>query len=388
MDPVRNPYNPGAGRPPPALVGRNDEVKAFDVAVQRFTLGRSDRSWMLTGLRGVGKTVLLGEFDRIAEGRGWVHQQIEVDERSRFHSDMEKMVRRALLGLSAGRRLADQARRALGVLKSFRVTWQIQGGDLTAGLDPVPGWADSGVLNEDLTDLFIEVGELARARQTGVLFTIDEIQQLHKDHLVALIVGLHRISQKQLPFMVAGAGLPSLLALVGEARSYAERLFAFRVVNSLAAPEAEAALVEPAEAEGARWHPEALEKVVAATEGYPYFLQEFGRQSWDAAPGPEITPADVEAAVPFAVEELDAGFFRVRMDRTTDAERAYLKAMASLGSGPYGSGEAAAAMGKAASQAAPIRASLIKRGLCYSPRRGEIAFTVPMLDRFIRRGMV
>lgn len=388
MDPVRNPYNPGAGRPPPALVGRNDEIEAFDVAVQRFTLGRSDRSWMLTGLRGVGKTVLLGEFDRIAEGRGWVHQQIEVDERSRFPSDMEKMVRRAMLGLSAGRRMADQVRRALGVLKSFRVTWQIQGGDLTAGLDPVPGWADSGVLNEDLTDLFIEVGELARTRQTGVLFTVDEIQQLQKDHLAALIVGLHRVSQKQLPFMVAGAGLPSLLALVGEARSYAERLFAFRVINSLAVPEAEAALVEPAEAEGARWHPEALERVFAATAGYPYFLQEFGRQSWDAAPGPEITPADVEAAVPAAVEELDAGFFRVRMDRTTDAERAYLTAMASLGSGPYDSGEVASAMGKTTHQANPHRHSLIKRGLCYSPRYGEVAFTVPMLDRFIRRGMV
>jgi len=388
MDPVRNPYNPGAGRPPPALAGRNEEVEAFDIAVQRFALGRSDRSWMLTGLRGVGKTVLLGEFARIAEGRGWVHQQIEVDERYRFPSDMERMVRRALLRLSAGRRLADQARRALGVLKSFRLTWQIQGGDLTAGLDPVPGWADSGVLNEDLTDLFIEVGELARARKTGVLFTIDEIQQLRKEHLAALIVGLHRISQKQLPFMVAGAGLPSLPGLAGEARSYAERLFVFRVVNSLAAPEAEAALVEPAEAEGARWHPEALEKVVAVTEGYPYFLQEFGKQSWDAAPGPEITPADVEVAVPAAFEELNAGFFRVRMDQTTDAERAYLKAMASLGSGPCGSGEAAAAMGKTTGQAAPIRDSLIKKGLCYSPRYGVIAFTVPMLDRFIRRSMV
>ena len=188
--------------------------------------------------------------------------------------------------------------------------------------------------------------------------------------------------------MVAGAGLPSLPALAGEARSYAERLFVFRLVNSLAAPEAEAALVEPAEAGGARWHPEALEKVVAVTEGYPYFLQEFGKQSWDAAPGPEITPADVDVAVPAAEEELDSGFFRVRMDRTTDAERAYLKAMASLGSGPCGSGAVAAAMGKAASQAAPIRGSLIKRGLCYSPRRGEIAFTVPMLDRFIRRSMV
>ena len=250
MDPVHNPYNPGAGRPPPALVGRDEEVGAFDVAVQRFTLGRSDRSWMLTGLRGVGKTVLLGEFARIAEGRGWVHQQIEVDERCRFQSGMEMMVRRAILGLSAGRRLADRARRALGVLKSFRLTWQIQGGDVTAGLDPVPGWADSGVLNEDLTDLFIEVGELARTRKTGVLFTIDEIQQLRKDHLAALIAGLHRISQKQLPFMVAGAGLPSLPGLAGEARSYAERLFVFRVVDSLAAPEAEAALVEPAESRG------------------------------------------------------------------------------------------------------------------------------------------
>lgn len=387
MDPVRNPYSPGAGSPPPALVGRDGELEAFDIAVQRLTIGRSAKSFMLTGLRGVGKTVLLGEFGSIAESHGWIHRQIEATEGLRFVETMAMLVRKALLRLSAGERFADRTRRALAVLKAFQLRWELPDGtDIVTGIDPEHGRADSGVLDDDLAGLFIEVGEVAQERGIGVLFTIDEIQYLSKEHFAALIVGLHRVSQEQLPFMVAGAGLPSLPALAGEAKSYAERLFTFAVVDSLPAPEARAALSTPAEDEGVRWAPSALDRVVDVTEGYPYFLQEFGKQAWDVALGPDtIVDEDVKAAIPIAVDELDTGFFEVRAGRTTDAERTYLRAMASLGDGPYRSGDVAAAMGKRTTQVGPVRHGLIKRGLCYSPRHGVIDFTVPMFDEFLRR---
>lgn len=387
MDPARNPYNPGAGAPPPALVGREDAMYAFDIAVRRFALGRSARSMLLTGLRGVGKTVLLREFGRISERAGWVYQKIEATEDLAFPETLALLVRKSILRLSAGQRAVERARQAWGVLRSFQIRWKLPvNGDIVAEFDPLPGYADSGSLDHDLSDLFVEVGELAKGRECGVLFTIDEMQYLSKRDLTALIVGLHGISQEQLPFVVAGAGLPSLLALVGDARSYAERLFEFREINSLAPDEAKAALVEPAESEGVSWRSDALEQVVTRTKGYPYFLQEFGKQVWNIAEGfDEISSADVEAATPVATDELDKGFFRVRIDRTTDTERSYLSAMASLGAGPYASGDVAAAMGRTTTQVGPQRDALIKRGLCYSPRYGVIDFTVPMFDQFIRR---
>lgn len=384
---MRNPYSPGAGSPPPALVGRDLELEQFDIAVQRLALGRSAKSMMLIGLRGVGKTVLLMEYGRIAAGHRWVHLQIEATDDIRLASAMAMLVRKALLRLSAGQRMAARSRRAFGVLRSFQLRWHLSdGADLAIEFDPVPGQADSGVLDDDLSELFVEVGLLARDHGVGVLFTIDEIQYLSRADLSALIVGLHRVSQEQLPFMVAGAGLPSLPALAGQAKSYAERLFKFRSIDSLDHPEAEAALVAAADAEGVSWSHDALKRVVSITEGYPYFLQEFGQESWNVAVGPdEIVRSDVEAAVPIAVDELDTGFFQARIGRTTDAERAYLVAMASFGIGPYNSGEVAAAMGKRTTQVGPHRDALIKRGLCYSPRHGVIAFTVPMFDQFIRR---
>ena len=389
MDPVRNPYSPGAGSPPPALVGRDNELRSFDIAVQRLGLGRSAKSLMLTGLRGVGKTVLLREFAQIARKHNWIHQQIEATEDINFPEATAMLVRRTLLQLSAGQRLAGRAKKAFAVLKSFQLRWNLPSGtDLTVGLDPVAGLADSGILDDDLADLFIEVGEVAQERGVGASFAIDEIQYLNRKDLAALIVGLHRASQEQLPVLVAGAGLPSIPGLAGEAKSYAERLFAFTVIDSLEPPEAKTALTNPASDEGTLWDPEALETVISATEGYPYFLQEFGKQAWDAATGPDrITAADVTAAIPIAVDELDTGFFRVRIDRTTDAERSYLSAMASLGTGPYQSGVVAATMQKTTTQVGPHRDALIKRGLCYSPRHGVIDFTVPMFDQFVRRSL-
>jgi len=388
VDRVRNPFTPGAGSRPPLLVGRDAQLDTMSVAVQRMDLGRFERSILLAGLRGVGKTVLLNEFGRIAEGHGWVHEHIEATEDTRVAGAVATLARRVLLELSVKERVKDRARAGLGALRTF-VKVHVptgDGGALTIDLEPRPGLADSGDLDGDLGSVFREVGETAAAGRTGVLFTIDELQYLSKSELGALIVGLHRVSQLGLPLLVAGAGLPSLPGLAGEARSYAERLFSYVDVGSLGDDDARRALVEPVEEEGSEWDPGAVDRVIAQTEGYPYFLQEFGKQAWNVADGPAITTADVTASATLALDELDHGFFRSRIDKTNDSERDYLRAMAGLdGAGPHLSGDVAAALGKTTTQVGPVRDSLIKRGLLYAPRHGVIAFTVPMFDQFIRR---
>ena len=388
MDPVRNPYSPGAGSPPPALVGRDRELEKFDIAVQRLTQGRSAKSQLLTGLRGTGKTVLLREFGRIAGRHDWVHEKIEATADLAFAEGIFILVRKTLLRLRVRDRIRDRVRKAFGALSAFRVTYRVPdiGIDVDLGVEPAVGRADTGLLDEDLADLFIEVGEAAQAGGIGVLLTIDELQYVSQENLAALIVGLHQVSQEQLPFIVAGAGLPSLPGLVGEAKSYAERLFDFLEINSLTPADARLALSHPAEAEGIAWSAAALDSVVDLARGYPYFLQEFGKHAWDVAAGPDvIEQGDVDAAAPVAIHELDTGFYRVRLARTTDAERAYLRAMAALGPGPCGSGEVARAMARATTQVGSLRDSLIKRGLIYSPRWGRLAFTVPMFDEYVSR---
>jgi hypothetical protein len=387
---IRNPFTPGAGSRPPLLVGRDSELDAMEVAVGRLALGRFERSLLLKGLRGVGKTVLLNEFGRIGEREGWIHAHVEATEDIRVATAMARLSRRVLLELSVMERAKDRARRALGALRSF-VKIHVPAGEagtLVIDFEPQPGRADSGDLDGDLSGLFSELGETARDANTGVLLTIDEIQYLGRAELSALIVGLHRVSQLGLPVLVAGAGLPSLPGLAGEARSYAERLFRYVDIASLSPSDARTALMQPAQTEGAEWEPAALDRVIGDTEGYPYFLQEFGKQAWNVASGPTIALADVDAAVVPALDDLDRGFFRVRIDKTTDAERDYLRAMAALGGpGPYKSGAVSRKLGKTTTQTGPVRDSLIKRGLCYAPRHGELAFTVPMFDGFVRRAL-
>ena len=391
MDRVRNPFNPGAGSKPPLLVGRDEQLEAMTVAVKRLALGRFERSMLLKGLRGVGKTVLLNEFASIAEREGWIAAHLEATEDVHVAAAVATLSRRALLELSMTERAKDRARRALGVLRSF-VKIHVPAGDagtLTIDFAEQPGPADSGQLDGDLSGLFVELGETARDAGTGLLLTIDEIQYLGRSELAALILGLHRVSQLALPVLVAGAGLPSLPGLAGEARSYAERLFAYVDIGSLSESDARRALVGPVEDEGASWTDDAVERVLEETEGYPYFLQEYGKQSWNVSDGPVIKPPDVAAAATLAQDDLDRGFFRARIDRTTDAEREYLRAMASLGGpGPYKSGDVSRAMGKKTSQTGPVRDSVIKRGLVFAPRHGEVAFTVPMFDSFVRRAML
>lgn len=389
MDPSRNPYSPGAGARPPALVGRDSELNDFEIATKRLGAGLYDRSMLLSGLRGVGKTVLLNEFCSIAQRHKWVFQQIEANKELDLSRIIADRIRIVLLQLSAGHRLAERARRALGVLKSFKVRWNLpEGGDIEFGIEPIAGRADTGILQEDIADLFTEVGEYAGERKVGVLITIDEAQYLGRDQLGTLVMGLHKVSQRQLPFMVVPAGLPSLPALAGEARSYAERLFTFVKINSLQPEEAAAALAVPAEARGVRWHADALGRIVDETAGYPYFLQEFGKQAWNFATGPsQISLEDIRHTIPMAFNALDTGFFSIRFDRTTETERDYLAAMAHLGAGPHPSGAVASAMGRTTSQVSPHRNSLIAKGLCHAPRYGQIAFTVPMFDQFVRRRM-
>ncbi len=388
MDPVRNPYNPGAGNPPTELAGRDRELDHFDVAVQRLGLGRHAKSWLLTGLRGVGKTVLLREFGRIAEGHGWIHDQVEATDDTSLREVVASVGRRTLLRLSTRERLKDRARKALGLLSAFKVRYQIPDTTttVTGEIDVLAGWADTGILSDDLAEVFIEVGRIARQDGTGVLVTIDEMQYLSRDDLADLIIGLHRVSQEQLPFMIAGAGLPSLPGLAGEAKSYAERLFDFAEVGSLPADDARVALSLPAQAEGVSWTPEALNRVFDLTQGYPYFLQEFGKQAWNTAEDSEVIDIDdVERAGPVVADELDTGFFRARLDRANNSERRYLRAMAGFGPVPCVSSDVAEAMGKTTTQVGPIRDALIKRGLIYSPRWGEVAFTVPMFDEYVAR---
>jgi hypothetical protein len=357
----------------------------MDTALQRLRLGRDGRSQMLTGLRGVGKTVLLNEFEQLADARGFFHDHIEVTEEGSLAPRLVTAFRRILLLMDAKRRIGDRSRRALGVLKAFSLRLP-DGPELHVEVDAVYGPADSGDLASDLAGLFVELGEVARDHDTGVLLTVDELHYVDFTTLAALVVGLHRAAQLRLPITIAGAGLPSLATLTGQAKSYAERMFTFPEIGSLSDDEALEALETPALDEGVGWEPGALDQVLDITRGYPYFLQEFGKAAWDVADGPDrITADEARRSLPIGIAELDDGFFRVRAGRTSDLERAYLRAMAELGSGPVRSAEVAAILGRPMSGLATTRDSLVKRALCYSPRRGEIEFTVPMFDEFMKR---
>ncbi len=382
---MRNPYSPGAGTRPPALVGRDPEIEDMDVALRRLRSGRDGRSQMLTGLRGVGKTVLLNEYENLAGGRGFHHEHIEVSEEGSLAPRLASAFRKILLAMDAKRRIGERARHALGVVKAFSLRLP-DGPELAIDVDAVAGPADSGVLADDLAGLFVEVGRVAGDHDTGVLLTIDELHYVARPTLAALVVGLHRAAQLRLPITVAGAGLPSLAALTGDAKTYSERMFTYPRIGSLFPDHAAEALSAPARDEGVAWDDDAIERILGVTRGFPYFLQEFAKQAWDVADGPDrITADDVERSLPVSIAELDDGFFRVRAERTNDTERLYLRAMAELGQGPVRSSEVASVLGTTTSALSPTRDALIKRALCYAPRWGEIDFTVPMFDEFMRR---
>lgn len=387
MDSTINPFAPGAGTRPPELAGRDQIIADATVALRRIRAGRAAKSQLLLGLRGVGKTVLLNRIAELAEDEGYLTVVIEAPEGQRLTDLLVPPLRTVLFRLSRVERARDLANRGIGTLRRFAGTFKVKYGEWEVGVEGDPGTADSGRLESDLPDLLRTIGETARAAERGVALFIDEVQYLAAEDLGALIVAMHRIGQRGLPVVFFGAGLPQLAALAGEAKSYAERLFAYPAVGALDAEAARTAVREPVRGEGAEIEDEALDRVVARTEGYPYFLQEWGSHAWNAAPESPITAADVDRASEQAVRDLDRGFFRVRLDRLTPREKDYVRAMAELGAGPHRSGDIAAALGTSVNAVAPLRNGLIRKGMIYSPAHGDTAFTVPMFDAFLRRAM-
>jgi hypothetical protein len=384
--PHDNPYTPNAGARPPALVGRDRELESFEVLLDRLRRGHTEQSMLITGLRGVGKTVLLTSFEECARERAWTTVEAEITKSTEFGARMGQLARRALLQLAPRERWRERAARAAAVLQSFQLS-VAPDGTLTAGLnvEPAAGLADSGALGDDLTDLLVALGEAAQEQDSGVVFLIDEVHFLATAELEALIAALHKTVQRQLPITLVGAGLPQLPRLAGEAKSYAERLFKFPSIGRLSGPEAEQALVEPAERLEVNYESEAVAAVIDYTEGYPYFLQEYGNALWNSVAAGPITAANVAAARDIVESKLDGSFFRVRAERTTELELRYMRAMAELGSEPQQAKDVATLLGRTSQQMGPTRSRLIEKGLLFTPGHGLAAFTVPQFDRFMRR---
>lgn len=389
MDAVRNPYAPGAGTRPPELAGRDALREQVRVAIQRIRIGRPAKSVIMVGLRGVGKTVLLNQIQRDAESVQIHTVYVEAPESRSLPAILAPQLRLALLRLSRVEAAKDAAITGLRALAGFVGALKIKFGDIEVGLDyeAEPGLADNGDLEGDLAALLIQVGEVAKAAGSALVIFVDELQYVAEGQLAALITALHRVSQLALPVTLVGAGLPQLRGRAGNAKSYAERLFDYPEIGPLEADQARLAFVKPAQDEGVVVDADAADSIVQVTQGYPYFIQEWGSCTWDVAENDHITLADVQAASVRAIAALDESFFRVRFDRMTQSEKIYLRAMASLGVGPHRSGDIAAALGRSSQSLGPIRGSLISKGMIWSPTHGDTAFTVPMFDQYMCRIM-
>ena len=389
MDPRTNPYAPGAGTPPPELSGRDELIERAAIALDRIRAGRSARSFILYGLRGVGKTVLLNRIRLDAEARGFESVKIEAPEERSLPGLVAPAMRATLLKLNRGEAAKAGVQKAMRALAGFTRALKLKYQDVEIALDlePEPGVADSGDLDNDLSDLFLAVGAAAKERDTAVVLFIDELQYVPEAQLASLISALHNASQSQLPITMVAAGLPQLVGQTGRAKSYAERLFEFVPIDRLDDDAARDALIIPAQKEGAQFEAAAVAEILAQTLGYPYFLQEWGKHSWNVSAASPIKQQDAEQATVDALAELDASFFRVRFDRLTPAEKRYMRAMAELGAGPHRSGDIADQLGRKVTTVAPIRNGLISKGMLYSPAHGDTAFTVPLFDGFMKRIM-
>ena len=389
MDPALNPYAPGAGTPPPELTGRGQLLENSRIALTRTRNGLPTKSFILVGLRGVGKTVLLNRVEDQARLAGYHTSLIESHEEKSLPALLLPELRRILLGLDRGEQIEAAVKRGIRVLKSFTKGLKVTLGEVEIGLDidPETGVADSGDLEADLPALFVAIGEAARARKTAVAIILDELQYLSEIEFSALIMALHKIAQKGLPLILVGAGLPQVVGLAGRSKSYAERLLDYPEIGPLSETDAAKALAEPAERAGITFTAEALAAIYAQTRGYPYFLQEWGYQAWNLAVPPTIDAAVIERATQASINRLDEGFFRVRFDRLTPREKDYMRAMALLGPGPHRSGEIADKLTASVRTVAPVRSSLINKGMIYSPAHGDTGFTVPLFDQYLRRMM-
>lgn len=385
MDRVRNPFAPGAGSQPPELAGREEIIAAADTALKRVLVARPAQSQMLLGLRGVGKTVLLNRIEQIAETHGYLTSFIEAPEDRKLVDLLYPKVHQVLRKLSLVEAAKASTHAAMRALRSFAGAFKISVGDFEVSADPEPGVADSGNLEYDVTELFLKVGEAAKFANRGWTLLIDEVQYLSMEELGSLIVAIHRINQKALPVLLFGAGLPAIAGLSGDAKSYAERLFIFPRVDALPNSDAINAIRQPIEGEGEKIDDDILDRIIMKTKGYPYFLQEWGHQVWNASPYSPIAMNCIETAEMEALKRLDEGFFKVRIDRLTPKEKEYVIAMARLGGGPYRSSDVAEALGEKLTTLGPRRAKIIAKGMIYSPAHGDIAFTVPMFDEYLKR---
>ncbi len=385
MDPVRNPFAPGAGSQPPELSGREAILEEAEIALQRTIIGNHDQSQILLGLRGTGKTVLLNRIDQLAVQHGHYTSFIEAPEDRKLPELLYPRLFQTLRQISLIERAKTSAFAAMRALRGFASVFKISMGDYAVSVDAEPGAADSGDLEYDLIELFTRIGTAAQDAGKGWTLLIDEVQYLTESDLAALIVALHRMGQMRLPIIFFGAGLPQIAALTGNAKSYAERLFKFPNIGALNATASIAAIRGPIEDQGETITDAALAAIFQHTQGYPYFLQEWGYQTWNIAETSPIDATTVEMATQRAFQRLDESFFRVRFDRLTPMERNYVFAMARLGAGPYRSADVAAKLGEDLRSLGPRRAGIIRKGMIYSPAHGDVAFTVPMFDDYLRR---
>jgi Holliday junction resolvasome RuvABC ATP-dependent DNA helicase subunit len=387
MNPITNPYNPGAGTPPPELAGRDELREKVRICIERLRIGNSAKSLILVGLRGVGKTVLLDRMRSDAEGTGIQTLRIEAPENKSLPAMLAPELRKALLRMSTIASAKEVSQRALRALAGFAKGLKLKFADIEVGFDyePEPGLADNGELESDLTALLVQTGEAAKAAGTVMVMFIDELQYVKEREFAALISALHRCAHLRLPITLVGAGLPQLLALAGEAKSYSERLFEYPQVDKLNTSAAMDALRKPAQQLGVNYTDDAALAIVEKTQGYPYFLQEWGKHTWDVATTSPITLDVVKTATQLTIAGLDESFFKVRLERTTPSERRYLRAMADLGPGPHRSGDIANQLLKTVSTQAPVRSSLIRKGIVWSPTHGDTAFTVPLFHEYLLR---
>ncbi|HEX4140216.1 MAG TPA: ATP-binding protein [Candidatus Methylacidiphilales bacterium] len=389
MDPIKNPFSPGAGSPPPELVGREIILEQSRILLGRIKARRPEKSLLLTGLRGVGKTVLLNEIERCASDAGYRTVPLEAHEDKSLAALLVPPLRKLLYDLDRLAGAGDKVKRGLAVLKAFMNGVKFTIGEIEVGLEiePEKGSADSGDLESDLPNLLLAVAEAAVERKTQVALLIDEIQYFRPKELSALIMAMHKMQQQQLPMLLLGAGLPILPGMAGDSKSYAERLFSFPDVGALSEADANKALQEPTKSVGVSFEEAALKEIFRLTQGYPYFLQEWGYQAWNRAQNSPISLRIVKDATTTVIQRLDQSFFRVRFDRLTPSEKRFLRAMAALGPGAHRSGDIADALRVKINSLGPARANLIRKGMIYSPAHGDMAFTVPLFDEFMLRAM-
>jgi len=389
MDPISNPFSPGAGSPPPELVGRAGILEEARILLGRIKARRPEKSILLTGLRGVGKTVLLNEIERLAIQEGYRTLPLEAHEDKPLAAMLVPPLRKLLYELDRIAGAGNKAKRGLAVLKGFinGIRLTVNGVEIGLDIEAETGAADSGDLESDLPNLFQAVADAAAERSIPVALLIDELQYFRPTELSALIMAMHKMQQGQMPLVLLGAGLPILPGLAGESKSYAERLFSFPKIGALSESDAKQAISDPTRAVGVEIEPAALDEIFQLTQGYPYFLQEWGYQSWNHAKASPVTLADVRRATAKVISRLDENFFRVRFDRLTPGEKRFMRAMAGLGPGAQRSSDIADALELKLSSLGPARANLIRKGMIYSPAHGDMAFTVPLFDEFMRRVM-